>query len=506
MRIEGDAGGARIAERRSKSRWLVSCTGGAAMRSRSIPWRTILVSTVTLAAGFAQVAGCTSDDGGSGGDGGSDDATTPADGDSEDRAVPGADASSQRDGRADGDASDGGPSDASSEAADAGDAADASDAADADAGHDAGPTTDLYDPTIVPKLELTFDAAAMAVLSSTLEADQKKWVHGTFTYGAIVIPDVGVRRKGSSTFRALPQKAAFKIRFDKYVAGQTLQGLTDLTLNNSVSDPTFLAERLTYHVFRSTGLPAQKCNSAEVTINGDPYGLYVNVETPNAQLISRLFGANAKTLYEVNYGSQWMPGSEDGFEEDVGDGTKADVTALFGAVQAANDATLLADVAARLDTTEWLHFSAAEATVGHYDGYGFGIWGSHNYFMAGNQGGAFSLIPWSTDLTLSDREGVVDANAPKNTAGGQSILLVRCKQTASCWNAYKDAVKDVLATYEGLDLVTLAQTWHAQVHPYVLADPKREATLGYYNSETTLLYGWLAARPGVVRAQLGIAP
>lgn len=69
-----------------------------------------------------------------------------------------------------------------------------------------------------------------------------------------------------------------------------------------------------------------------------------------------------------------------------------------------------------------------------------------------------------------------------------------------------DQRKIVLAAYETLNLVPLAQKWHAQVHPLVLADPKREAPISYYASETTNLYAWLAARPGVVRGQLGITP
>jgi hypothetical protein len=207
----------------------------------------------------------------------------------------------------------------------------------------------------------------------------------------------------------------------------------------------------------------------------------------------------------VNYGSDWMPGEEGGFDENVGDGTKADVTALFQTVAAANDATLLADVSGRLDTNEWLRFSATEAATGHYDGYAFGIWGSHNYFMSGNVNGVFSLSPWSTDLTFSDRESVVDANDPK-PAGAGPTLLNRCKLSPGCWATYKDQVKSVLATYEGLDLVTLAKTWHAQVDPLVIADPKKETPLDYYTSETALLYQWIAARPGVVRGQLAIVP
>jgi hypothetical protein len=174
-------------------------------------------------------------------------------------------------------------------------------------------------------------------------------------------------------------------------------------------------------------------------------------------------------------------------------------------VQAANNATLLADVAAHLDTNAWLKFSAGEAATGHYDGYAFGIWGSHNYFMAGDVNGRFSLIPWSTDLTFSDRETVVDANEPK-PAGAGPTLLNRCKLSPGCWATYKDQVKAVLTTYEGLDLVTLAKSWHAQVDPLVIADPKKETPLGYYTSETALLYDWIAARPAIVRGQLGIAP
>lgn len=378
-----------------------------------------------------------------------------------------------------------------------------------DSGADSGgviTAADVYDPNKVLTYEIGLDAAALAVFQSTAEADQKTWVHGTFKCGNVTFADVGFRRKGESTFRALPQKAALKIKFSKYVAGQSFVGFSDLTLNNGVSDPTFLAERLSYHVFRSVGLPAQRAVSAQVTINGAPYGVYVNVETPNKQLNALLFGANGKTLYEVNYGSAWVPGQEGGFEEDVGDGTLSDVTALFNAVQAAQNATLLTDMAGTLNTTQWLKFSAAEAAIGHYDGYAFGIWGSHNYFMAGDVNGRFSLLPWSTDLTMSDREGVVDANDPKGTSGGGPTLIARCKLTAACWNAYKAQVKVVLAGYETLDLVNLAKAWHAQIHPLVLADPKREASVAYYTSETAKLYPWLAARPGVVRAQLGIAP
>lgn len=371
---------------------------------------------------------------------------------------------------------------------------------------DARPPVNLFDPALLPKFELTLDAAAVAVFSSTADADKKTWVHGTFKSGSTVISNVGVRRKGSSTFRALPQKVALKVKFDKYVAGQRFEGLTDLTLNNMTSDPTFLAERLAYHVFAMAGLPTLRANTAEVYINGENYGPYANLETPNEDLLARLYGARARSLYSVDHGSEWTGGADPGFGVEVGDGTRADLHLLFTDVAATRDPTLLAGVATHLDTAQFLRYCAAEAATGHYDGYAYGIYGSHNYYLAGDVGARFTLLPWSTDLTFSDREGVSNASnpLPADPVAPGATLLGRCKQSPTCWASYKAEVAKVLTVFEGLALEPLARSWHAQIDSLVRADPKREATIAYYDAQTALLYAWILARPGVVRGQLGL--
>jgi spore coat protein CotH len=259
-------------------------------------------------------------------------------------------------------------------------------------------------------------------------------------------------------------------------------------LNNSVSDSTYLGERLSYAVFRAAGLPAQRANSATVAINGQSYGLYVNLETPNREFLQRVFPGTWKSLYEINYGSEWSSGVELGFEEQVGDTTKADVAALFQAVDGRGNQPLLTALAPRLDTTEWLRFSAAEAAVGDYDGYAFSIYGSHNYFMAADTAGVFRLVPWSLDLTMSDRISVVNAAQPRPIPNSGPTMLGYCKTDAGCWAQYKIQVNAVLAAYSALSLPALAQTWHAQIDPYVVADPKTETPLVTYTADTALLY------------------
>jgi hypothetical protein len=375
-----------------------------------------------------------------------------------------------------------------------------------DAGAADAAVPDLYDPATIPEFELTFDAAAMAILSSTAEADRETWVHGTLKYGSMTFADVGVRRKGSFTFRALPNKASLKVKLNKYVKGQKLYGLENLTFNNQIGSYTFITERLVYHTFRSLGMPAQRSNTAKVKINGEDYGIYLNLETPDEEFLERVFGAKGKTLYECNWGSEWTPGMERGFEIDVEDplapvGTMPDLSALFKVVQSARVEEVLTDVSPKLHTTQWLRFSAIEGLVAHWDGYAFGIPGSHNYFMAGDTDGKFSLIPWSADSTMYEGEGPIDTSQPLN-----QTLLTRCKQSTSCWTTYKTEMKWVVDEFEKLDLLSLAKAWHAQIDALVRTDPKREANIPYYEQRTTALYDFIQKRPAIVRTQLGIGP
>jgi len=368
------------------------------------------------------------------------------------------------------------------------------------------PKPELYEADYIPEFELVVDAEAMAVLMDPSDATKKTWVHAAFTCEGETLADVGLRRKGESTYRVVPQKAAFKIKFNKWVGGQKFRGYKELTLNNMVDDATGLNERLAYALYAKLAVPAPKCNTATVTLNGESYGPYANVETPDTQFLKAYFGTNANTLYEVDWGSEWLPGSEDGMTVDVGSATKVDLIALFAAVEAANDASLLADVKGHLDVDEWLKFCAIEAIIGARDNYAYGIWGSHNHFLAGGMDGLIRLIPWSQDLSFSDDNGIVDTSKPlpADPIVGGETLLVRCKQSAACWNAFKSQVAAVLAAYQTMDINGLANKWHAQIDPLQSTDTKRESSLAFYQASVLALQAWIPARPQIVKTQLGM--
>ena len=72
------------------------------------------------------------------------------------------------------------------------------------------------------------------------------------------ISNVGIRTKGNTSLSSIANdpdtdRYSFKIKFDKYVDGQTCMGLDKLVLNNNFADATNRKEALVYDMFQYLG-------------------------------------------------------------------------------------------------------------------------------------------------------------------------------------------------------------------------------------------------------------
>ena len=146
---------------------------------------------------------------------------------------------------------------------------------------------------------------------------------------------VGVRLKGHGSFQPLSGKASFKLKLN-WVSGKKLLGLKKMTLNNMGQDPSRLHEMLAYSLYRAAGVPSARSGYTFVTLNGQDYGLYSNVEAYDDVSLGKLFGGKIKHLYEgsydAGYGSDVRPGHESAFEVDEGDANdRTDLSALIAA-------------------------------------------------------------------------------------------------------------------------------------------------------------------------------
>ena len=228
-------------------------------------------------------------------------------------------------------------------------------------------------------------------------ADIYSWFSATVTVDGETHSQVGVRKKGFIGSQS-DAKPALKLRFDKYVDGQSLGGVMErMTLNNSIQDPSMINTCLSYRIFAAAGSPASRCNFATLSVNGKDLGLYVHVEEIKPPFLARHFESADGNLYEGTV-SDFTPEYRGTFEkktnEDAADWS--DIDAVVDALQNPSDAGLrtLGQV---VDLDRFLSFWATEVLVGHWDGY---TGDRNNYHFYREPDGPFVFIPWGVDDTF----------------------------------------------------------------------------------------------------------
>ena len=135
----------------------------------------------------------------------------------------------------------------------------------------------------MPQFSLTIGAAEIQSLRTAPDI----YVPATLTYDGRDYGPVGVQLKGMQSFEPIDGKPSLHINIDKFAPAAAFFGLKDLTLNNMHSDFSMMHERIAYWVARQAGVPASRANHALVTVNGQSYGLYTNVETVKKHILSR---------------------------------------------------------------------------------------------------------------------------------------------------------------------------------------------------------------------------
>ncbi|HTV24512.1 MAG TPA: CotH kinase family protein [Polyangiaceae bacterium] len=357
------------------------------------------------------------------------------------------------------------------------------------AGGTTEPNSDaLYAPDQFPRFDIELPEASLAALAAVTDAEdpaQNDYVSASLTYRDQTITNIGLRIKGEGSFQQLDRKPAFKLKFDEFVPQQSFFGLRRLTLNNAFEDPSFVAERLAYDVFRAAGLPAPRCNNATVYINGTYYGVYVNVEPEDKTFLRRWFANDAGNLYEEGQ-RDFVPGAEQSFNLETNEALddRSDLTALIAAIDTAGDDTFLEDIGGHLDTEQFLRFTAAEAAVNQWDMYAYTVFFVNNLRIYSDPtSGKFSFIPWGMDLSMKPYR---DSGRPyihlfdlsrqgdaSNTPISAGLIFRRCLDSAPCRAAYADAARSMLTVYEGLDLEQRALDYYDQIHQQVLLDTRK---------------------------------
>lgn len=131
------------------------------------------------------------------------------------------------------------------------------------------------------------------------------------TVNGIEMKNSGIRTKGNMTLSSVASsdsdRYSFRVKFNKYVKGQTLLGLNELCLHNEYSDPSYMREYLHYEMLREMGQSVPETVFCNLYINGELYGFYLAVEAIDDSFLKRNYGENQKgNLYKMEEGASLL--------------------------------------------------------------------------------------------------------------------------------------------------------------------------------------------------------
>lgn len=221
---------------------------------------------------------------------------------------------------------------------------------------------------------------------------------------------VGIRFRGDKSYVVGQKRNPFTIKLDYSISGQNHQGCTSIKLSSAMRDPSMVREVLFYEI-ASKYMPAPQANYTKLYINDEYVGLFVNVESIDAQFFSSHYGSDTGPAFKagVDYPSKEVPagckqnifGSLE-YEENLNcykHNYESNVDWAWGDLQ--NLTKVLSSDPSKagtvldVDRALWmLALNNVMINLSSYSGYR-----SINYYLYKDENGHFQVIPW--DLNLS---------------------------------------------------------------------------------------------------------
>ena len=220
-----------------------------------------------------------------------------------------------------------------------------------------------------------------------------------FESDGILYKDVKLRYKGHST-RYFPKKP-FRIRFQKK---NLFRDVEDIDLNSMYTDRSFLREKLAWELFGEMGEMAPRARYADVSLNGRPLGLYLDVDKVDKYFL-QVRGRTVSSVYDAGayysladmtvQNKQMLPlyypkavGDKDDYD---------DLFDLFTALNAAPDSTFSAVADSLFDMNSVYNWFAGNILMMMGDSF------NKNYLLYRDDSRRLHqwiVIPWDYDISF----------------------------------------------------------------------------------------------------------
>ena len=353
-------------------------------------------------------------------------------------------------------------------------------------------------------------------------------VPATLTVDGRTYRDVGVRFRGMSSYMMTPEgsKRSLNVTVDFAHEDQRLMGYRTLNLLNVNGDATF-ARPILYSEIAQKYLPAAKANYVRVVINGEDWGVYVNVEQFNTDFIQARFGTQARRALEgarqpLRPGRHGLPGRRRGevqvhLRDQVERQRRARggiSIALFKVLNETPLDKLEAALAPVLDVDGVLKFLALENALVNTDGY----WTrASDYNIYQDERGRFHVIPHDVNEAFEEENfgagpgrgfppGMAPPGFPPPGAGAGARRARRLPASRRCRPGWRSRRTSAAPRWNWIRSIGLDDA-SKPLRSRLLAVPALRAQyLGYVRDIAEKWLDWRTLEPMVRRLSGGSSP
>ncbi len=248
---------------------------------------------------------------------------------------------------------------------------------------------DFYHPEEVQTIFLRVAEADRQRMLAALP--ERIYVPASFRWRNYSVENVAIRFKGnSSSHPNQPHKRSFLIKFDEFDENLRFFGLQRVSFDNGIQFGSLFSEPIITDILRDQGVKTHRCNYANVYLNEEYQGVYVNVERIDESFIEHHLPDAKGALFKVDLGG---PGANLQF---LGDDPSAYERAFEAKTKSAKDepARLVefirminqspkrdfaASLESRLELDDFLRVTAVMLFSGAFDQ--LTGWHPHNYYL-----------------------------------------------------------------------------------------------------------------------------
>ncbi|HEY9113996.1 MAG TPA: CotH kinase family protein, partial [Bacteroidales bacterium] len=356
---------------------------------------------------------------------------------------------------------------------------------------------ELYVDTVVPRIDITINPDTLEWIYDNVDSDIEFHAKFVFDNGTVrdTIDPVGFRLRGNTSRHS--QKKSFKVSFNTWTSGGKYYGVEKLNLNGEHNDPSICRSKISWDILRTMGIPAPRSNHVQVYINGDYYGLYINVEHIDEEFAQSRFNYNDGNLFKCLYPAdlnylgddpdlyKLMSSNRRVYElktnEEADDYT--DLAEFIDVLNNTGSQDLKCDLDEKLNVYDYLKVIAFDVLTSNWDGY---IYNKNNFYLYHNTtSDKFEYIPYDVDNSygidwFGIDWGTRNMYSWQMTNGEVRPLYTRLMNNPELRNQYTYYMRQLV--YETIDLDSLKQAIldrRSLIMPYVFDDPYYPLDYGY---------------------------